>query len=300
MGNPELCVDSYTPISESPAGARYPVAALGVTNRCTLRCEHCFVFRGRNPNLPGNEPTDEEILEPVEAARDKYGIQQMIWAGGEPMLRKKLLRKGLGLFERNTINTNGTLPLTDFSDVTDNLLYVVSLDGPEQVNDIIRGKGVYKRVIETVSRVPEDFPHTVQCQCCVTKKNEDFLEEFTEAMQASRFDHLTFTFHVPARNDTTGNAWNDLRERDGAVRTVLGLRESAGGFVKNRRRSLEMMLSENAPRTVTDNCPALKHLLPMYLRDETLMRPFCCYGNDVSCDMCGAWVVFEMAALAEG
>ncbi len=27
--------------------------------------------------------------------------------------------------------------------------------------------------------------------------------------------------------------------------------------------------------------------------------PFCCYGNDVDCDRCGAWVVFHLAARFE-
>jgi hypothetical protein len=27
-----------------------------------------------------------------------------------------------------------------------------------------------------------------------------------------------------------------------------------------------------------------------------LVTPFCCYGNDVDCGRCGAWVVFSLAA----
>ncbi len=27
-----------------------------------------------------------------------------------------------------------------------------------------------------------------------------------------------------------------------------------------------------------------------------LTTPFCCYGNDVDCGRCGAWVVFQLAA----
>ena len=30
------------------------------------------------------------------------------------------------------------------------------------------------------------------------------------------------------------------------------------------------------------------------------MTPFCCYGNDVDCERCGAWIVFHLAARMEG
>ena len=37
------------------------------------------------------------------------------------------------------------------------------------------------------------------------------------------------------------------------------------------------------------------------VRDEgdEFVTPFCCYGNDVDCDLCGAWAVFYIAAKLE-
>jgi hypothetical protein len=55
------------------------------------------------------------------------------------------------------------------------------------------------------------------------------------------------------------------------------------------------MLSENA-KSVTGNCPSKKHMLPLYLEGKEFVMPYCCYGNDVDCDLCGAWVVFHIAA----
>ena len=56
------------------------------------------------------------------------------------------------------------------------------------------------------------------------------------------------------------------------------------------------MLSENNPKAVTDGCLSKETLLPLYLDGKKLVTPFCCHGNDVDCDRCGAWVVFELAA----
>jgi hypothetical protein len=55
-------------------------------------------------------------------------------------------------------------------------------------------------------------------------------------------------------------------------------------------------LSENA-KTVTDNCPSKALVLPLYLAGDAFVNPYCCYGNDVDCDLCGAWVVFHLAAV---
>jgi hypothetical protein len=69
-------------------------------------------------------------------------------------------------------------------------------------------------------------------------------------------------------------------------------------FIRNHGRSLELLMSEKA-KTVTDNCPSKKLVLPLYLEGQDFVSPFCCYGNDVDCDLCGAWVVFHLAANME-
>ncbi|MEW6775077.1 MAG: radical SAM protein [Bdellovibrionota bacterium] len=282
-----------------PRPRRFPLAIVNVTNRCNLECRHCFVYRDGNPNEDVNEPSVDELLAQIKNLRDRHGIAAMLWMGGEPLIRKDLLRRGLPLFVRNTITTNGTIPLEDFSDVTSNLLYVVSLDGPREINDSIRGKGVYDRVLANIGKLPKDFPHTVQCQCVVTRKNEASLETFVAGLRDSGFDHLTFSFYVPSSDDQTGNAWDTLEERDHAVRFVMEMKERHSGFIRNRRRSLELLLSKNNPRRITDDCPAKRFVLPLYLEGKDLVSPFCCYGNDVDCDRCGAWVVFELAALED-
>ncbi len=39
--------------------------------------------------------------------------------------------------------------------------------------------------------------------------------------------------------------------------------------------------------------------LVVYLEGEDFVNPFCCYGNDVDCDLCGGWVVFSLAEKME-
>ncbi len=73
--------------------------------------EHCFVFRDGNPNQPEGEMSSERVLSELERLRDRHGVRFMMWMGGEPMLRWRTIEKGISLFRRNHITTNGTVPL---------------------------------------------------------------------------------------------------------------------------------------------------------------------------------------------
>ncbi|MFN8543438.1 MAG: radical SAM protein [Candidatus Binatia bacterium] len=277
------------------ADARYPLALVNVTNRCNLECAHCFVYRDGNPNVaesPRREPTDDEILDILARLRDRHGIEFMLWMGGEPLLRRRLLERGVGLFRRNHVVTNGTVPLVDLGP---EVLYIVSLDGPEEVNDAIRGEGTFRRVMRTLERLPGDFSTPVQAQCTVTRRNQDRLEDLVRAVRGTRLGWITFSFYVPSVGDRTGLAWETLEERMTAVREVARLKEAYPDFVRNRGRALELMAPGLAEH-VTATCHSKRLLLPLYLEGDHFTTPYCCYGNDADCNRCGAWVVFEMAA----
>jgi MoaA/NifB/PqqE/SkfB family radical SAM enzyme len=274
----------------------YPIVVVNVTNRCNLTCSHCFVFRDGNPNeAPASvrdEPSDEAILATLAGLRERHGIVGALWMGGEPLLRRRLLERGIPLFHRNTVTTNGTVPLVDFGP---DLLYVVSLDGPEDLNDALRGDGVYRRVMRNLACLPEGFATPVQVQCVVTRRNQHRLEELVRAVRGTPVGWMTFSFYVPRAGDHGPDAWETTEERAGAVREVQRLKARYPGFVRNSTRSLELMLPAHAKR-VTDACPARDQILPLYMDGDRFTTPFCCYGNDVDCDRCGAWIVFHLAA----
>lgn len=276
--------------------ALYPAAMVNITNRCNLACTHCFIYRDGNPNEQTvsirEEMSDETILDTLGGLRDRHGIVSMLWMGGEPLLRPKLLRKGVGIFARNTITTNGTVPLIDFGA---NTLYVVSVDGPEDLNDAVRGQGTYAKVMGNLARRSTDFATPVQVQCVVTRRNQHRLGELVEALRDARVDWMTFSFYVPRARDESEDAWPTNEDRAWAVREVMRLRAEHPGFVRNSQRSLELMLPP-ACEAVVAACPARDNVLPLWMERDHFATPFCCYGNDVDCGRCGAWVVFSLAA----
>ena len=273
-----------------------PAALVNVTNRCNLKCKHCFVFREGTPNsvTEKNEMPAQIMIKELKKYRKQYGILRMLWMGGEPLLRKDVLKMGMKLFFQNVITTNGTLPLINLGP---KIKWVVSLDGPEQINDEIRGKGCFKKVIYNLNRLSDDFTGDLQCNCVVTKKNENYLEELIKTMQEETpLRGVTFSFYVPKKNDESELGWKSLKERDLTIKNVMNLKKKYPKFILNNMMVFEFMLSQNALQ-FTNNCPVKKYMLPLYLGEEGFEHPFCCYGNDVNCDLCGAWAVFHLGAI---
>jgi|TARA_B100000959_G_C14886643_1_gene584903 sulfatase maturation enzyme AslB (radical SAM superfamily) len=276
--------------------AQYPSAAVNITNHCNLQCRHCFVFREGNPNeAPASirdEMADDVMLDTLEKLRDRHQIKQMLWMGGEPMLKPKLLKKGVRLFQQNTITTNGTAPLIDFGE---DLLYVISMDGPEDLNDAIRGDGVYRKVLGNIEHLPPDFGSQVQVQTVVTRRNHQRMEELVSSIMQTRVGWMTFSFMVPKNGELDNpDVWGTNEERVEAVQTIMELKRKYPRFIRNSMRHLELMMPPYAER-VTSTCPALQSVLSLYLEGDHFTTPFCCYGNDVDCARCGAWVVFHRA-----
>jgi MoaA/NifB/PqqE/SkfB family radical SAM enzyme len=275
---------------------QYPLAIVNITNRCNLQCAYCFVYRDGNPNDPAGEMSPSQVLAEVERLRDRHGIGWAVWMGGEPMLRWRLLEQGVRLFPKNTVATNGTIPLKDLGP---SVTYTISLDGPRELNDAARGAGVFDRVLTTIAKIPAAFEPTVMVQCVVHRENQQHLEEFVQQILGTRVQGLAFTFLVPRAGEVSARAWQSVEEREQAVDIVWGLKRRHPEFIWNSGRSLDLMRPATA-KLVTDNCPLMERVLPLYIEGDHYSAPLCCYGNDVDCDRCGSWGVFANAAKMPG
>ncbi len=273
----------------------YPAALVNVTNACNLRCTHCFVFRDDNPNAPSDKMDDATMLARLAELRDKHNIKSMYFMGGEPMIRKDLVLKGVDMFERSTIVTNGTYGIPSVPGHVVSL----SLDGPEHLNDPIRGDGVFAKVKDSVFERKMGDATTVIVQMVVTRQNESGIEEFVEQVKDWPIDGITFTLYVPTRDDDTGLDWLDLADRDVVVDRLIAVKRTYPRLIKAHIPTLEMMKSDVALEHTGqegENCPLLGTALPLYMGDGgEFERTFCCYGNDVDCARCGSYLVFNAA-----
>jgi len=127
-----------------------------ITYRCNSRCRTCGIWKLKAK--VGNEMTIDEIKK--FAAKIKF-VHWIRLTGGEPFLRSdyveivRTLNNNLDLFMLTT-PTNGTMPKLIYEKVRNVLKFfrgkyvvTVSLDGPKDVHDYIRGVECWDRCIET-------------------------------------------------------------------------------------------------------------------------------------------------------
>ena len=132
-----------------------------VTNRCNLKCKMCW-FHGENgigDRYRDSEMTTEEILELINqlAAYRSH----VYFGGGEPFIREDFLAilahvKSLAL--PISFTTNGTLLDTNKIEKITELgvdEINVSIDGPEELHDKLRGQGNFKKVMSNVQYLLE-------------------------------------------------------------------------------------------------------------------------------------------------
>ena len=270
----------------------YPAALVNVTNACNLSCSHCFVYRADNPNNPRDKMDDATMLHQLEKLRDRHHIRSMLFMGGEPMIRRKLVFEAMRLFERSSIVTNGTYGIPSVP----GQLVTVSLDGPEELNDALRGPGVFQKVKRAIfDRDPTDGT-IVMLQMTITRQNAPGLEELVECVKDWPVNGVAFTFYVPTQDDHGPLAWDDLRERDLVVERLIALKRKYPAVVKSNVGALESMLADRCLEATGERgelC-GLRRMLPLYVGEGgNFERTFCCYGNDVDCARCGAYGVFN-------
>lgn len=132
-----------------------PVVVWNMTQRCNLKCVHCYAHAVEPSAHKDPISTDKakEIIDDLS----QFGAPVMLFSGGEPLVREDLTdlakyatSKGM----RAVISTNGTLitkkKAAELKDV--GLSYVgISLDGAEAVHDNFRGvTGAYKQALKGV------------------------------------------------------------------------------------------------------------------------------------------------------
>lgn len=272
---------------------RFPAALVLVTNACNLRCKHCFVYRAETPNDARDKLSSTRMLDELRYLRDKHGIKSMLFMGGEPMIKADLVFEAMKLFESSSMVTNGTYGIPSLP----GQLVTVSLDGPPDENDEIRGNGVFARVRESVFARDPDDGTIVMLQMTVTRRNAHAVQRFVETVEDWPVTGVAFTFHVPAMDEHSDCSWDDLTERDAVIRRIIALKQRHP-IIKSNVGALELMLSHrclDVTGEMGEYC-RLKRVLPLYVGSGgNFERTFCCYGNNVDCARCGAYAAFNSA-----
>lgn len=133
--------------------------AFDITNRCNLRCLHCFNSSGEN-SIVAEELSGCEVMSFIHNLVEMQ-IFSLCFCGGETLLRAPLMTRALKELTaadvKCNIVSNGLLASRALIDdlVEAGLSGIqFSLDGTEKSHDLMRGKkGAFKRTIDILSYV---------------------------------------------------------------------------------------------------------------------------------------------------
>ena len=281
---------------------RNAFGSIDVTNRCNLRCTHCYYYAGPDDELPGELSPDQwvERLEAIKASQPlwEFPFFNCSWVGGDPLIRKDVIERCKGYFRYNTIVTNGTIPLPDWPDVS----WYISVDGDEALHNEIRdpesswsknGKpGLHARVKENVAR----NAHLGITICyVVTRENAHCIEGVVKEWHEAGAKHITFDFFTPVTG--LGNEqWLELHERDEVLDKLIALRRIYGDFFVIPERVFDLMRSQNC-RDVTDNC--LLRVKSFNFDASGKKKGKCVMGDEADCSRCGCVVPFYLRGLSD-
>jgi MoaA/NifB/PqqE/SkfB family radical SAM enzyme len=236
-----------------------------LTYRCNLNCVMCY----DKSNLPPRKELSlEEIKDVVKQINSfnffKSGLRipHFELIGGEPFLRDDILDilKYISKTNMCSISTNASL-LTD--EICEELVkmkmhsIIISLDGPEKIHDVIRGKkGAYKKTvyaIEAINRYKEiyqeDYPKIILFSV-ILNSNADVLYKVASIAKKLKVDRyhlgaLSFIDHRYSFNPSNILKNENLKWRPKKIESSI-LKKSMGKVKKILGDDVEFKFAPNS------------------------------------------------------
>ncbi|MBU2592014.1 MAG: radical SAM protein [Patescibacteria group bacterium] len=156
-----------------------------LTKRCDGSCADCFM--DSNAERWDRQEVNFREIENIVRQFSDLGGYSLRLTGGEPTLRKDFFDIVDLLNEEGIItglNTNGFFGKEKLESILSrNIKDIrISVDGPEKVNDSIRGRGSYRKAIRTISNIAEynktaDEPVQLIINFVLMKRNMEYIEE---------------------------------------------------------------------------------------------------------------------------
>lgn len=215
-----------------------PIAlAYEVTHLCNLSCDYC----DRHTPMP-SEMGINEILSVLQQFCD-LGLRYVSLDGGEPLAHKHIAEIVDFLKEQNvtvSMNSNGILIPKKIDIIKKLNRLKISLDGPEQNHDAMRGKNAHKRAVNGALAARE-IGLEAEFTCVVGQHNQEVIPELIDFVESHNF---TIVFQ-PARNslfldtERDGEAFELERDINRNIFSEIEKRKRNGTAVGNKWSSLK-------------------------------------------------------------
>lgn len=231
----EKSESSFFPTQEADP-TKIDKVVLNIANACNLKCVYCYAEGGNygSINRLMSQHTIESIIENLKSQGVK-SINRLIIFGGEPFLNwngfKYTVKKALESFEVNRIETvtNGTRVSKDkLNFIIDNNIFVtVSLDGPNEVHEMLRGKETYDKIISFITGLQERNYKNFEVAGTYTHKHEKLkiskedLRDFYERLEVKYNISEVFSKDKELMISRKMNKQDILNDIDNSVQYIL-------------------------------------------------------------------------------
>lgn len=166
---------SLAPLLRARFTSRYVPLSVGfeITHRCNLTCAYCDRHTPRADEMSGS------TLTTVLDSLCEMGMQTLSLDGGEPLTHRSIDEVVARLVDRGVrvnMNSNGLLVPRKLGTVRKLGKLKVSLDGPQDIHDGVRGKGAYLRALRGILAA-RDAGVQVELTCVVGAHNASRIDE---------------------------------------------------------------------------------------------------------------------------
>lgn len=152
-----------------------------LTRKCNLNCKYCY---NRSTFAFSNELSKEKIFSLLNELREA-GVFEVRFTGGEPTMHKYFWEivnyaDKLGFFI--SLGTNGMFDDNTLEKIKESNIKIIilSLDGPKEYNDSVRGAGSFDKVVSNIRKLREKHDLMIKVNCVLTRDNKDFMEDLTK------------------------------------------------------------------------------------------------------------------------
>ena len=227
-----------------------------LTHKCTSRCIYCNIYEQKTPELTTDQIRG--LLDQVAAA----GTKRISFSGGDPLVRKdfgEIIDHAVSLGISCSINSCGALVVRNLDAIRKLDLVKISLDGPEKIHDLQKGKGSFRRAMDAADALRKaGVRYTFAC-----------------TIAKYSVDHLVDVLRIAEQHNTLV-AFQPLKELYMGVHNIDDISPDLTTFKREVRKLIDIKRSGN--RHIRNSLRGLRHIWdwPNYERLE-------CAGGKIFC-----------------
>lgn len=212
------------------------IVSWNVTNRCNLKCEHCY----RDAGIESEQELDTEEGKALLDEIAKAGAKMIVFSGGEPFMREDILeltRHAASLGLRPVYGTNGTfltkeMALKVMEAGGASVAISLHMTDPDELDEFMGAPGTYDAAIEAM-RVCKEVGLRFQVNTTVFERNADQILEICElAHELGAMSHHVLFLVPTGRGEDMEEESLREKEYERLIRDILLKREELGFDIK--------------------------------------------------------------------